>query len=280
VNELGEPRRRQRRPAAGEITPDTPIWCQACQRERPARAVNKETRRFSGLSGVCREAQRAKRLTPEGKFATKKQNTARWSKPTYRARSLEWQRHVASAGVPRGTCAEHRRSVAGGDVLCASAARIRAELEKCVPRCARCHRRVTQMQRPSQWRTAERLPPSRRHRLDRQDANDLTKVLHGCADCGWNQWARGLDWDHIVGSKVAGIAGLIANGRPWPEAVAEMAKCEVVCANCLQSGQQSAEDPQPGAEQRTPGECLARLIRRDLSGGDCRGREEVDRHCL
>jgi hypothetical protein len=32
--------------------------------------------------------------------------------------------------------------------------------------------------------------------------------------------------------KLGGIASLIANNRPWSEIEAEMAKCEVVCANC------------------------------------------------
>ena len=116
--------------------------------------------------------------------------------------------------------------------MCASAERIRAELAKCVPRCARCHRLKTAADNPCAWRSAKKLPPSWRRRLARQDVNALVKVLNGCADCGWNEWARGLDWDHVRGEKVAGVAGLIANGRPWIEVLAEMAKCEVVCANC------------------------------------------------
>ena len=79
--------------------------------------------------------------------------------------------------------------------LCASEQRIRGELAKCVPRCARCHRRVTQFQRLSSWRSADRLPPSWRRRLHRQDENDGLKLAIGCVDCGWSEWARGLDWD-------------------------------------------------------------------------------------
>lgn len=116
--------------------------------------------------------------------------------------------------------------------LCASADRIRTELDKCVPRCTRCHRRVTQEQRPSGARGAKRLPPSWRRRFEMQDRNDAIKLGSGCGDCGWAEWACGLDWDHVVGIKLTTIARMIANGRPWSEIEAEMAKCDCVCANC------------------------------------------------
>lgn len=257
------------RPPASAITPETPIWCPACHREHPASDFNKETRKFSGLSGICRAAQAAKRQTPEGRAATGRRNKARWADPEYRAKSLEWQQaRRERVGATHDLRRARRRLQAIVDSwkhqgcvdcgysdiraidpdhldgnlkaghlsrliqLCASAARIGAELAKCVSRCARCHRRVTQRQRPCSWRVADRLPPSWRRRLDRQDVNDLIKLSYGCADCGWSEWARGLDWDHVRGSKVAGVATLIANGRSWAEVLAEMSKCEVVCANC------------------------------------------------
>lgn len=58
------------------------------------------------------------------------------------------------------------------------------------------------------------------------------KLESGCDDCGWAEWARGLDWDHVGGVKIGTIAIVIANGRPWSGIEAEMAKCELVCANC------------------------------------------------
>lgn len=263
------PRKRHRRPPAAEITPDTRIWCPACQEEHPASDFNRESRRYSGLSGICRRAHAAARQTPEGKAATARRNQRRWADPEYRKQSLVNQRerrkrNGANADLRRARARLQRivdewkrqgcvdcgyddiraidpdhlvRATKDGHVsrliqLCASAARIRAELDKCVPRCGRCHRKVTQQQRPCAWRTAERLPPSWRRRLEYQDRNDSIKLARGCADCGWRDWARGLDWDHVRGVKVAGIAGLIANNRPWIEIEAEMAKCDVVCANC------------------------------------------------
>jgi len=196
-------------------------------------------------------------------------NQQRWADPTYRAKSLEWQRQRRKRLGATFDLQRARRRLQRivdewkrtgcidcgyGDIraidpdnrndgskaghlsrmvqLCASEARIKEELAKCLPRCARCHRRVTQKQRPSAWRNAERLPPSWRRRLEAQDWNDEIKLDLGCADCGWAQWPRGLDWDHVRGDKFRGVATLIANGRPRIEIEAETAKCEVVCANC------------------------------------------------
>jgi hypothetical protein len=261
-------KKRHRRPHASQITPDTPIWCPACQAEHPARAFNRETRKYSGLAGICREAQRIARQTPEGKAATRRRNKSRWSDPAYRHRSREWQRaryerepgkdlRKARARLKaivdewkatgcvdcgyadiRAIDPDHRlpgakvNNVSRLVTLCASEERLRAELAKCDPRCGRCHRLRTQGQRLSRWRSLTNVPPSWRHRLDLQDFNDQVKLALGCTDCGWREWARGLDWDHVRGPKEAGIATMIANRRPWLVLLAEMDKCEVVCANC------------------------------------------------
>ena len=58
------------------------------------------------------------------------------------------------------------------------------------------------------------------------------KVARGCDDCGWTAWARGLDWDHVRGQKVATVANLIRTGRPWSDVELETEKCDLVCANC------------------------------------------------
>ena len=88
-----QPRRtRHRRPPAAEVTSETPIWCPACQEEHLASAFNKESRRYGGLHGVCREVQRRARQTQEGKAITVVRNKRRWEDPGYRDRSTEWQR--------------------------------------------------------------------------------------------------------------------------------------------------------------------------------------------
>ena len=86
---MSENRKRHRRPPAAEVRPDTPIWCPACEKEHPASAFNKESRKYSGLHGVCREAQARARRTPEGKAKTAERNQRRWADPEYRRKSLE-----------------------------------------------------------------------------------------------------------------------------------------------------------------------------------------------
>lgn len=260
---------RHRRPPASAITPDTPIWCPACQEVHKASAFNRESRKYSGLHGICREAQRRARRTVEGKAAASRRNKRRWALAEYRAWSLDYQRErrrvlgatydlqrsrarlqaIVTAWKRQG-CADcgyddvraidpdHRSDeVKAGNLsrmvqMCASEDRIHAELDKCLPRCVRCHRRTTQRRRPSVWRSADQLPPSWRRRLDMQDLNDRLKMIFGCLDCRWRGWARGLDWDHVDGDKISRISNMIANGRPWAEISREIGKCDLVCANC------------------------------------------------
>jgi hypothetical protein len=65
----------------------------------------------------------------------------------------------------------------------------------------------------------------------RDEINQLKEKL-GCKDCGMPHPYYVLQFDHLEGSnKVAGINELIRSTTR--EAVlAEIAKCEVVCANC------------------------------------------------
>lgn len=107
------PRRDHRRPLADAITPDTPIWCPACQEEHPASDFNKESRQYSGLAGICRTAQAAARRTPEGRSATSARNRRRWDDPQYRAKSIEWhrqrrERNGATADLRRARLRLHR----------------------------------------------------------------------------------------------------------------------------------------------------------------------------
>lgn len=65
---------------------------------------------------------------------------------------------------------------------------------------------------------------------NRQFVNEL-KVRLGCADCGYNAHPAALDFDHLPGSdKIRGVAAMVNFSRN--ALVAEIAKCECVCANC------------------------------------------------
>jgi hypothetical protein len=68
-------------------------------------------------------------------------------------------------------------------------------------------------------------------RKPRQDYSDAIKLDRGCADCGIRSPHPEIyDFDH-VGEKSASVSTLMTKGT-WEQFVAEIEKCEVVCANC------------------------------------------------
>ena len=52
---------------------------------------------------------------------------------------------------------------------------------------------------------------------------------HPCVDCGESDIVV-LDFDHFA-NKEFEISGMVRNGAPWRRILAEIQKCEVVCAN-------------------------------------------------
>lgn len=54
---------------------------------------------------------------------------------------------------------------------------------------------------------------------------------HPCVDCGQTD-IRVLEFDHIHGNKSNNIARMVGEGFSWSTIHAEIAKCEVRCANC------------------------------------------------
>lgn len=57
------------------------------------------------------------------------------------------------------------------------------------------------------------------------------KVERGCADCGFNSHPAALDFDHLPGvDKKYRVCTMAEMRRTAVDA--EIAKCEVVCANC------------------------------------------------
>ncbi len=71
-----------------------------------------------------------------------------------------------------------------------------------------------------------------RYRKTRRDRVDEIKLASGCVDCGYNDNARALHFDHINGKKVAAVSMLVTNRVPWEVIEEEILKCEVRCANC------------------------------------------------
>lgn len=54
---------------------------------------------------------------------------------------------------------------------------------------------------------------------------------HPCVDCGQTD-IRMLDFDHVRGKKSSEISRMMNVGCSWLTIEAEIAKCEVRCANC------------------------------------------------
>jgi hypothetical protein len=62
---------------------------------------------------------------------------------------------------------------------------------------------------------------------------DLLKEGKPCADCGASYPPYVMDWDHRdKGQKCFGIAAALGSNTPWPAVLLEVAKCDLVCANC------------------------------------------------
>lgn len=52
-----------------------------------------------------------------------------------------------------------------------------------------------------------------------------------CADCGQSYPLPIMEFDHVRGTKVANVSAMVAGGTT-KAFLAELAKCDVVCANC------------------------------------------------
>jgi hypothetical protein len=52
-----------------------------------------------------------------------------------------------------------------------------------------------------------------------------------CTDCGVSYPPYVMQWDHIGTDKVANVSKLMIT-KGWQTVLAEVAKCELVCANC------------------------------------------------
>lgn len=62
---------------------------------------------------------------------------------------------------------------------------------------------------------------------------EVTNYLlsHPCIDCGESDPIV-LEFDHVKGIKFKAISTMLSNKYSWEKIKAEIAKCEVRCANC------------------------------------------------
>lgn len=72
---------------------------------------------------------------------------------------------------------------------------------------------------------------NRRERASRKQIVDEYKVLHGCARCGYKDYAIAIDAHH-TGEKNFCISDGVKGCKAIEAILVELEKCELVCANC------------------------------------------------
>lgn len=78
---------------------------------------------------------------------------------------------------------------------------------------------------------ATELARLKAHRDSRRRFVDAVKLTAGCIDCGYREHPAALDFDHVGDDKTDHV-GRLRSRASWIRLVAEIDKCEVVCANC------------------------------------------------
>jgi hypothetical protein len=70
----------------------------------------------------------------------------------------------------------------------------------------------------------------KRRELLSQRVNELKN--RPCADCGGRFPPCAMDFDHVLGKKIDDVSGIRIDTGRWERVLAEIEKCELVCANC------------------------------------------------
>jgi hypothetical protein len=85
---------------------------------------------------------------------------------------------------------------------------------------------------PDAYKAAEARKMAR-HRAKKRDKLQAIKLAAGCTDCGLTGPAEALEFDHLpeLGVKLFNLSSACL-GKTWEQIEVEIAKCEVVCANC------------------------------------------------
>lgn len=83
---------------------------------------------------------------------------------------------------------------------------------------------------PERYKLMIKASQKKRRRARRQYVWDYL-IEHPCVDCGENDPIV-LDFDHVRGEKVKGIADILAQDHPMSMLLSEIEKCDIRCANC------------------------------------------------
>ncbi len=116
------------------------------------------------------------------------------------------------------------------------------------PECNQC--RIELRSTPTARAKAVRNHAARKIKTnERRALIDAIKIASGCVDCGYRDHAVALDFDHANERKKGathGISYLVKSATDWVTVEAEIAKCEIVCANCHRVRTKERGDWSPG----------------------------------
>lgn len=110
---------------------------------------------------------------------------------------------------------------------------------------------------------------------ERQTWLDAYKLERGCQDCGYSVDPRALDLDHRNPATKVGNVSRLLRFAPWPVVLEELAKCDVLCANCHRvktfSGNEHLERRRPALDLLTetedgPSDEILRITPHEDSG--------------
>ncbi len=101
-----------------------------------------------------------------------------------------------------------------------------------VGRVARCDECIRNESRARYRRNrSSRLAQKAQARAERRKlVHDLKQ--RACMDCGEKYPPHVMDFDHLPGTEKIGDVASLMNSGPVAKLVAEIAKCDLVCANC------------------------------------------------
>lgn len=109
-----------------------------------------------------------------------------------------------------------------------------AKLGKTIANVIRGEEPVSGMERQRQYMLRSRAIVQERNRNRAKKYRDFISELKKvpCVDCGGQFPACAMDFDHVVGVKKKDVSRLIDSHHSLETVLAEVDKCELVCANC------------------------------------------------
>lgn len=99
--------------------------------------------------------------------------------------------------------------------------------------CKECRRAQDKEQYETNPRRREqKLASIRKHKRDLREWYNTLKQGKPCADCGQTFHFAAMQWDHMPGQTKEGAIANMAARTSKQKVLDEIAKCELVCANC------------------------------------------------